>query len=78
METFWFFQLWFRLSYHSAYDSDSDFVASENQPLIGLFLTLRDVPTFSAVVVIKNLVWLLSHDNDLHISYVKIAPSNDS
>ena len=45
METFWFFWLWFRRAYDSAYDSDfwfslghkrsydSDSVASENQPL---------------------------------------------
>ena len=42
METFWFFWLWFRLaydslghkrSYNSAYDSYSDSVASEKQPL---------------------------------------------
>ena len=33
METFWFFWLRFRRAYASAYDSDSDSVASENQPL---------------------------------------------
>ena len=59
METFWFFRLRFRRSCHSAYDSDSDSVANENQPLIGILLTLRDFPTFSQVVVIKKLVWLL-------------------
>ena len=33
METFWFFWLRFRRAYDSAYDSDSDPVVSENQPL---------------------------------------------
>ena len=34
METFWFFRLQFRRAYDSAYDSNSDSVASENQPLL--------------------------------------------
>ena len=75
METFWFSRLRLRRSCHSAYDSDSDsgFVASENQPLIGLLLTLRDIPTFSAVVVIKKLVWLLSQRKATSLQVVETS-----
>ena len=34
IETFWFFSLRFRSPYVSAYESDSDYVASENQPSV--------------------------------------------
>ena len=73
METFWFFRLRLSCSCHSAYDSDSSFVASENQPLTGLLLTLRDVPTFSAVVVIKKLVWLLSQRKTTSLQVVETS-----
>ena len=74
METFWFFRLRFRRSCHYAYDSNSDSVASENQPLIGLLLTLRDVPTFSlGSRHKKTVVWLLSNRTTTSLQVVETS-----
>ena len=73
METFWFFRLRFRRCCDSTFMIPSP--TPSNRTWIWLLLTPRDVPTFSAVVVIKvkTLSWLLSHRKTIALKVFEIS-----
>ena len=73
METFWFFRLGFRRCCDSTFMIPTP--TPSNRTWIGLWLTPRHVPTFSAVVVIKvkTLSWLLPHRKTTSLKVFEIS-----